>query len=102
MTVLTVSYQVREEGVPEVEAGIETLMAAISDERTAGIRRYALGKLPDGVTFVGLLELDDGVGNPLAGMAAAQDLQRALGTWVVGGPPVPQPVHVVGAYGWEG
>jgi hypothetical protein len=76
-------------------------MAALGDERPAGIRRYALGTLPDGVTFVGLLELDDGAENPLPAVPAARDLQRVLADWVVGGPPAPQPVRVVGAHGWD-
>ena len=101
MTVLAVSYQVRAEGVPEVEAGIERLMAALAGERPAGLRRYALGTLPDGVTFVGLLELDDGAENPLPALPAARDLQQTVAAWVVDGPPVPQPVRVVGAHGWD-
>jgi hypothetical protein len=101
VTVLTVRYQVREESVAEVEAGIERVFAAIEKEQPAGVR-YAMGKLPDGVTFVGVLELDDGVDNPLPGIPAARELQQSLPGLVVGEPPVPQPVHVVGSFGMFG
>jgi hypothetical protein len=92
-----VRYQVRDESVAEVEAGIEKAMAAIEAERPAGVR-YAMGKLPDGVTFVGVLELEDRVENPLPGIAAARELQQSLPGLVVGEPPMPQPVQVVGSY----
>ena len=98
MTVLTVSYEVREDSVADVEAAIGKMMAAIEREQPEGVR-YALGKLPDGVTFLGVLELEDGVENPLPGIAAAREFQRSLAGWVVGDPPVPQPLQVSGSYG---
>lgn len=97
MTVLVVRYQVKDDSVAEVEAGIEKMMGAIAEARPEGIR-YALGKLPDGVTFFGVLELEDGVENPLPGIPAARELQMNLPSWVVGEPPVPQPLQVLGAY----
>jgi hypothetical protein len=98
MTVLVVSYRVREESVADVEAAIDEMMAAIEEAQPEGIR-YALGKLPDGVSFVGVLELEDGVENPLPGIPAARELQQGLADWVVGDPPVPQPLQVAGSYG---
>ena len=95
MTVLTVRYEARPEHVDDVVAGIERAFAAVEREQPAGIR-YALGRLPDGVTFVGMLELADGVDNPPPGIAAAGELQQRLAGWVVGAPPIPQPLHVVG------
>jgi hypothetical protein len=97
VTVLMVRYQVREESVADVEAAIEKAFAAIEAEQPAGIR-YAMGTLPDGVTFVGVLELEDGVDNPLPGIPAARALQQSLPGLVVGEPPVPQPVQVLGSY----
>jgi hypothetical protein len=98
MTVLMVRYQVRDDSVADVEACVEEMMAAIAHERPQGLR-YALGKLPDGVTFVGVVELDDGVENPLPGIPAAREFQAKLADWVVGEPPVPAPLDVVGSYG---
>jgi hypothetical protein len=98
MTVLMVNYKVREASVAQVEGGIEQMMAAIEHAQPKGIR-YALCKLPDGVSFVGILELDDGAENPLPGIAAARSFQGNLADWVVGEPPAPQPLTVVGSYG---
>jgi hypothetical protein len=97
MTVLTVRYEARPEHVDDLVAAIEKAFAAVHQAQPQGIR-YGLGRLPDGVTFVGVLELADGVDNPLPGIAAARELQQQLAGWVVGEPPVPQPLDVVGDY----
>jgi hypothetical protein len=98
MTVLVVQYKVKEDSVAEVEAGIDRMMAAIETEQPTGIR-YALGKLPDGLTFLGVVELQDGVENPLPSIPAAREFQLKLRDWVDGEPPTPAPLHVLGAYG---
>ena len=95
MTVLMVQYEVAQEHVADVEAEIGAVIAALDEAQPAGVR-YALGRLPDGVTFVGLLELADGVENPLPGLPAARAFQQRLAGRVVGDPPVPRPLDVVG------
>lgn len=97
MTVLMVSYTVRKEAIADLEDGVDTLMAAIREARPEGVR-YALCRLPDGVSIVGLLELDDGVDNPLPGLPAARAFQENLVGWVEGTPPAPQPLEVLGSY----
>jgi hypothetical protein len=97
MTVLMVPYEVKEESVAEVESGVEQMITAIEQEQPKGIR-YAIAKLPDGVSFVGILELVDGVDNPLPGIAVAREFQENLRDWVVGEPPAPQPLQMVGSY----
>jgi hypothetical protein len=97
MTVLMVRYEVKEDRADEVEAEIVKLMAALERDRPTGIH-YTMGRLADGVTFVGLLHLDEGVDNPLPGIPEARDYQQKLRDWVVGEPPVPQPLTVVGEY----
>jgi len=97
VTVLMVRYKVQEESVAEVEAAIQKMITAIEQEQPIGVR-YALCKLPDGVTFVGVLELEDGVDNPLPGITAAREFQGNLENWVVGQPPAPQELEVVGSY----
>lgn len=98
MTVLMVRYQVREDSVAEVEAAIDEAVAAVAAEAPPGVG-YAMGKLPDGVTFVGVVTLPDGADNPLPAIPAARELQRRLPEWVVGDPPVPQPLHLVATHG---
>lgn len=81
----------------EVETAIGELLAAVHQARPAGTR-YAWFKLPGGATFLGLLELEDGVDNPLPGIAAARAFQSDLPHWAVGDPPAPQPLEVAGSY----
>ena len=63
MSVLIVRSQVKEESVADVDAAVERLFAAIRRAQPEGIR-YAPLRLPDGVTYVALLQLDDGMENP--------------------------------------
>jgi hypothetical protein len=97
VTVLMVHYRVKEEAVPEVETAIRKLFSVIEAEQPKGLR-YAMCKLPDGVTFVGVVQLDNGADNPLLGIAAATEFRANLENWVVGDPPAPQPLRVVGSY----
>jgi hypothetical protein len=97
MTVIMVRYRVRDESVAEVETGIEKMFAAIEQEQPKGIR-FAMGKLSDGVTFVGILELQDGAHNPLHRIPAARSYQEKVRDWVVEKPPAPERLEVVGSY----
>ena len=98
MTVLMVRSKVKEDSVVEVEAAIGKVFAAIDEAQPQGVR-YTSCKLADGVTFVALLQLDDGIENPLVGLPAFQELQANLPEWV-DGPPVAEQLTVVGSYGF--
>src|SRR5688500_7462457 len=101
MTVLVVQYEVAEQHVAAVAADAAEVVAALTAARPPGVR-WALGRLPYGVTFVGLLELADGVENPLPGIPAARAFQQRLAGRVVGDPPVPRVLDVVGDVGLFG
>lgn len=97
MTVQMVRFTTTETHVAEVEAAIGSMIAAIDHARPAGTR-YAAVRLDDGVTFLLVLELADGVENPLPSIAEARAFQQQLPTWATR-PPAPEPVTVVGSYG---
>ena len=97
MAVLAVTYKIRPESAPEVERGIAKMMVAIDREQPEGLR-YAMGRLPDGLTFLGVLALDEGVDNPLPEIPAAREYQQNLTHWVAGEPPTPRPLRIVGSY----
>lgn len=97
MTVQMIHFTAKETEVADIDDAIEALMASIEEAQPAGTR-YAWCKLPDGVTFVGVLELKDGVDNPLFGIETARAFQQNLGSWAVGEPPAPQLLDVVGSY----
>ncbi|TWF75548.1 hypothetical protein FHX44_111432 [Pseudonocardia hierapolitana] len=96
MSVQIVRFTTSATDVPAVEAAIETMVAAIHRERPPGTR-FSSWKLADGVTFLNVLELEDGVDNPLLGIPECRAYQKELARWVAE-PPRPQPVTVVGAY----
>ena len=83
MSVLTVRAELKEEHVAEAEAAVQRMFAAIEREQLEGIR-YASVKLADGVTFLALLELEDGVDNPLPGLPEAQEFYERLPGWYAG------------------
>jgi len=88
--------KIRRESVPGVQAAAKRMFTAIDAAQPEGIR-YASCLLPDGETFVALLQLDDGVENPLPEFPEFQEFlagvesSRAAPTDV-------QPLTVVGSY----
>jgi hypothetical protein len=97
MPVLITRTRVKPEAVAAVEAAGRRLFASIAEARPAHVR-CATARMADGVTFVTLLELDDGVENPLPSMTAFRDLQALLQASVAE-PPVAGPATVIGDYG---
>src|SRR5262245_12220292 len=96
MNALMIRSKVKPESVAEVEAAAQTMFAAIEEARPQGVR-YASCRLSDGVTFVVLLALEDGVENPLAKVPAFREFQENLKTWVAE-PPILEQLAVVGSY----
>jgi hypothetical protein len=96
MTVMMVRATVKPESVADVEAAARTMFDAIEKAQPDGVR-YASCRLADGVTFVALLELENGNDNPLATLAEFQAFQRGLANWLAQ-PPTPEQATVVGSY----
>ncbi|WP_394825619.1 hypothetical protein [Pendulispora albinea] len=99
MTVWMIRYQVAEEGVAEVIRAVEAVFEAVRAKRPEGIR-YAYYRRTGSTELVATLELD-GAENPLFGIAAARELQATVAKWVVGEAPAPQPLDLLGAYGYD-
>jgi hypothetical protein len=96
MSVLTVRATLKEEHVADAEAAVKRMFAAIEREGLEGIR-YASVKLQDGVTFLALLEVEDGVENPLPGLPEAQEFYERLPGWYTE-PPEVGPGTLIGSY----
>ena len=77
MSVLMVQSKVRADVVAEVDAAVERLFAAIDSAQLDGVR-YASLKASDGVTYVALLEVEEGVDNPLPALPEFQEFQESL------------------------
>jgi hypothetical protein len=96
MSVLTVRARLKEEHIAEAEAAVKRMFAAIEREGLEGIR-YASVRLEDGMTFMALLEIEDGVDNPLPGLPEAKEFYENLPNWYVEPPEVGQGT-VIGSY----
>ena len=79
MTVLTVRAKVKEEHVADAEAAVKRILR------------------PSSVTFLAMLEVEDGVENPLAGLPEAQEFYASLPGWYAE-PPEVGPGTVIGSY----
>lgn len=101
MTVLIVGYEVPEEGVAPVTAAIAKAFAALDEAAPANLK-FTYYRRPSGNSFVGVVELPDGAENPLFGVEAARELQATVAKWALGETPVPEPLEVLGSYGYGG
>lgn len=96
MSVLIIRAEVKEEHAADAEAGVKEMFAAVSQAQPEGVR-YASCKLPDGVTFVALLELAEGVENPLPTVPEWKEFTENLEGWRAA-PPTVEEAQVVGSY----
>ena len=96
MSVHMVQAKVRRESVTDVQAAAKKTFAAIDAAQPEGIR-YASCLLPDGETFVALLQLDDGVENPLPGFPEFREFLEGVEASRAE-PADVQPLTVVGSY----
>jgi hypothetical protein len=97
MSLFMISYRVAEEGVAEVAEAIEKTFTTVEAQQPDGIR-YAYLRRVGSTRFVALLELAEGVENPLPGIAEARRLQATVARWAVGPAPTPEPLEVLGDY----
>lgn len=96
MKILMVRSRVKPEHVMDVEAAVQRLFSSIEHARPANVR-YASSMLPDGETFLALLQVEEGTENPLPALPAFREFQERLKAWVAG-PPVAEQLTVVGSY----
>jgi hypothetical protein len=99
MSVMMVQSTIRAENSDDVEAGFRKIFAAIEKAQPGGVR-YASCRLNDGTTYVGLLQLDDGIENPLPQIPEFAQFLADLKEkgWQATSPTV-EPLTVVGSYG---
>ena len=96
MNVQMVQAKIRRERVIEVQAAARKMFAAIDAAQPEGIR-YASSLLPDGETFVALLQVDDGVENPLPGIPEVREFLEGVEASRAE-PATVQPLTVIGSY----
>ena len=98
MPTLMVRYEIDEDGVDDVVKAVEAAFATVHEQRPEGIR-FSYWRRAGSTEFVSVLELDDDVENPLFAIGAANEMRSVIAKWVVGDPPTPQPLQLLGSYG---
>jgi hypothetical protein len=96
MSVHMVQSKIKRDSVTDVQAAAKKTFAAIDVVQPEGIR-YASCLLPDGETFVALLQLDDGVENPLPGLPEFREFFEGVEASRAE-PANVQPLTVIGSY----
>ena len=96
MNVLMVRSRVKADSAAEVEAAVAKMFAAIEQAQPPGVR-YASCRLPDGVTYVAMLALENPAANPLVEVPAFTEFQENLKGWLAEPPSIEQ-LTVAGSY----
>ena len=96
MSVRMIRAKIKAGKAADPEKAAQEMFTAIEAAQPQGVR-YASCKLPDGVTYVILLGLDDDENNPLVAVPAFRDFQENLKIWIAE-PPVVEQLAPVGSY----
>lgn len=96
MRLMTVRAKIKTDSIDEIEAAGRTLFSAIDHEQLQGIR-YASCRLPDGVTYLNILGLEDGIANPLPALPEATEFQARLKSWLAE-PATSESLTIIGSY----
>jgi hypothetical protein len=96
MSVQMAQAKIKPENLTDVQAAADKMFAAVDAAQPEGIR-YAWYMLGDGETFVALVQVDDGVENPIPEMPEYRELQERLADSLAG-PPERQALTVLGSY----
>jgi hypothetical protein len=96
MSTLMIQSKIQAESAADVEAAVKKMLVALGAAQPEGIR-YASSLLPDGQTFIALLDLEDGVDNPLTGLPEYQELLELV-EGARAEPPIVQSWTVIGSY----
>jgi hypothetical protein len=95
-----VRYQVAQGGVEPVTGAVEKAFSAVAEAKPKGIR-YSYYRIAGKPEFLAILELPDGADNPLLGIEGARELQATVAKWAEGATPTPEPLQVIGTYGFD-
>jgi hypothetical protein len=91
-----VRAKVKPDTSAQLESAAQKMFAAIHAAHPEGVQ-YASSRLADGMTYVALLKLDDGIENPLPRLPAFVEFQENVKAWMTE-PPTVEQLTVVGSY----
>lgn len=97
MRTLLLRYHVAENDVQTVAHAVETAFAGLQKEHPTGLR-FTYYRVAETMEFVGIVELDDGIENPLPTLGAMRQLKAVVDRVAVGAPPFPSPLTEIAKY----
>jgi len=89
MKVVISHTKVKADQLPAIQAAGKRVLEALEREQPQGIL-YAVCPLPDGVSFVTLVAIDDGVDNPLVALPEYRAFTENVKTWLAEPPTAEQ------------
>jgi hypothetical protein len=96
MSLLMAQAKLKTDSVAEVQTAAQKLFGAIETAQPEGVR-YAWILFPDRETFAALVQVDDGIENPIPGLPEFKELQEQVESSIVEAADV-QPLTVIGSY----
>lgn len=81
MRVVMAQFTIKEESLQEFAAARDRILSQLRNEQPKGIR-YTWCAMPDGRSFIGWLELDEGIENPLPGLEAGRAFMNRVQNWI--------------------
>jgi hypothetical protein len=96
MSLQMAQAKLKSDRVTEVTAAAQKLFNALNTAEPDGVR-YAWVLLGDGETFAALVDVDDGLENPIPRLPEFQELQEHVGD-ALAGPADVQSLTVIGSY----
>lgn len=91
-----VQFQTDIDRVSEVQQAISAMFAALAEAGPPGVT-YAAFQVAGQPAFILMLDLCDGIQNPLPGVPEAAEFRGRLPVWA-GAPVTPQPLVTLGHY----
>jgi hypothetical protein len=89
-------FNIKPDALKEFEAARDQILIELANEHPQGVR-YTWCAIPGSNSFIGWLELDEGVENPLPNMNSGKEFMKSLQSWIAT-PPAREELHFVASY----
>lgn len=96
MRVIMAQFDIRPEFVKAFEIARDRVLIALHHRSPERVR-YTWCAIPDSTRFIGWLELEEGIENPLPETDAGREFMANIQSWTTT-PPAPQELRFIGSY----
>lgn len=96
MKVMLSRTKVKPDQLEAIKAAGDRVLEGLEREQPQGVR-YATFQLPDGLSFITLIAVDDGIENPLLALPEHKAFREGFKTWIAE-PPIAEEATVGVSY----